>query len=753
MADLIPERPITVSEAPRVNLTSSEIAGPYNDLSRVMEKSGEAAETVASSLAKQAGLRAVTRDADGNVQIAQAPIIGPAAEHYAAAVKIAAVAEGEGVARREDIKLRTQFRDNPEGYLAAAEGYTKSIEDQYTKQGGKELGITMRRLIEPITTQTYKGLLNEKERLDLHRATESIDSGIETAKNDMYAMANGGVTSGRPWDLAQDKLNTLYDQKIGNPRLAYPQDKADREMSEFKSELRARSLDYHLTEVQKRDGYEAALEAAKSIRTDRSLNLPPNMRDAYYHRMVAGINDRARDDARVQKGVSSEIDSVGKMALDGYAPSPDRIAKLRTAVAETKSPGLAADLDKTELIATQMKYWRTMSPPQLEASLTDLDKTMREKGGATEDALALKDAGEKLLKTMRTQVGADPLGWADRTGVVQVPPIQFGSEDAAGQMTDRASRAEIVAQHYGVQPTYLRPDEKDALQVATAKGGPEMIAVSRALVDGFGERAPKVMAELSHDAPALAHIGALSLSGGNQGFALDVAEAVKMRADKDFKLPQWMNKPSDTIMAAQGASTRDTYGAAWALLPDGGRAAQTAAQDAFFARAVRNGYDPALGDGRALPGVAGSGPSKGAYERALQESAGARFVGRDQFGGVGTYDAKGFYGFRTFDKVLVPPNVRSDRFADVIGAITDEDLKVRVGVSPMRSDTEPYSAADLRAATPVKVKGGYAFAQGNPTSEDPKFIRGALGSPFVLDFDKLEPELRKRIPGAFLGGR
>jgi len=36
---------------------------------------------------------------------------------------------------------------------------------------------------------------------------------------------------------------------------------------------------------------------------------------------------------------------------------------------------------------------------------------MRE-NGRTESGIALRAAGDKLLKTMRTQIGADPLAWS-----------------------------------------------------------------------------------------------------------------------------------------------------------------------------------------------------------------------------------------------------------------------------------------------------------------------------------------------------
>lgn len=739
MVDL-PSVPLNVvtSEAPKSTLTPGQVASPYAQMADALGKVGEGLEKTSVVLAEQAGYRAVTRDAEGNVQVDHYPFVGPSAVAYSHAMKFAALAEGEGEARRTDIELRTKYRDNPEGYLAAARTFKDTLQKKYTDAAGPEVGLAMGKAVDGVTTQTYRGLLNEKERLDLHRAVNTIDAEISTTKNQMYAMARGGVTSGRDWDMAQGKIKALYQSLGENPRLAYPQEKIKFELSQFDSELRVQGLAHHIVDdVYVNKGYEEAAKAAESIRTDPGLNLSPAQRDTSYSRTMAELDARARDDMRVQKGVANGISDVAKKAMDGYPVPPEVMGSLRAQVATAKVPEMAAALEQTEAIVSTMKQWATLSPSQLEASLGSLTKTMREKG-ATDTGLALKDAGDKLLKNMRKDVGADPLGWSDRTGVMPVPPIAFGTKDAPGQMADRANRAEIVARHYGIAPTYLRPDEVSALQVAGSKGGDIMLGLARTLVDGFGDRAPKVMAELSSDAPSLAHVGALMQSGGNAAFAADVADAVKLRQDKEFKIPKWLDHPADKIMSAQGARAREVYGDAFALAPDSGRASQKAAQDAFFTRANRNGYEPLLD----------TGDSKKAYDRALQESAGAKYVAGTQYGGIGDYKP----GYWTNYRVMVPGNVRADRFKDAIGAITDDDLG-KMAISPVAAPGKPYTSADLRAAVPIATRGGYRFAMGDPNSEDPKYLRGADGKPFVLDFDQMEERLRARVPSAFLGSK
>ena len=141
-----------------------------------------------------------------------------------------------------------------------------------------------------------------------------------------------------------------------------------------------------------------------------------------------------------------------------------------------------------------MDNFKTMSPAALNSAVTDLYAS-----GAPEPLIK---GAETLLKNMREGLAKDPVGWADRTGTMPMPPIQFGPggqnemRDPVGQMHDRAAAAETAARYYGVAPTYLRPEEKHALEAVTAGGGPATVALSQMIADGFGDRAPLVMKEL-----------------------------------------------------------------------------------------------------------------------------------------------------------------------------------------------------------------------------------------------------------------
>ena len=747
-----------VTKPVQASISPAEIASPYALLAEGLKKTGEAADEVASSYADQAGLKAVTMDENGNPQVERAFMMGPAAKHYADAVKFGALAQGEGAARRKDIELRQQFRDNPEGYNQAATEFAQTMQDQYTKAAGPLVGISMRKAIEQQTTLTYKGLLNEKERLDLYRAQDSMQSELYNAKNYLGSLVENGVTEGKEWDAANQKIDSIYQQMENNPRLAWTPQRTATEKSAFLGELDARSIGYHVLQIASdpgpNGGYENALKAAGQIKTDSSLNLTPAQRDTYYNRAISQLNAKLRQDQVSYKDVETDIKQAAIGAAKGFLPTPESLGKTQAKINAIADPAVKAQLDNNFKaivgVANTMADYQKANPRQLAEALDQNREIMRQKG-ADPLSVQVDQTGRQLLKTEQTELGKDPWAWSNRVGAVVSQPIDFAAPDAVDRIAKRVGESDVMSQHYEIPTTYWHESEKTALSALSSKGGPGMLAVAKMIAAGGGERAPQMLEELGKEAPALAHLGALNLHGGNEQFANDVVAAIQNRQNPEYMktvAPEWRTI-GDVAYAAQSSRVREVYGTAFALMPDMGRGAQSTAADAFFTRGISLGLDPKLGgELRRMTGLAGGDKSEQVFDRTLQQAAGATYDTKGvQYGGVGKYAAgRTWYGAQTSQMVAVPPNVRADRFKDVIGAITDGDLSL-MAVSPAAR------AVDLHNATPVKVKGGYAFVMGEITSDNPKVIYNVLDKPFVLDFNQLEDKLRKRVPNAFLNQR
>lgn len=345
MAGIEPS-PVVVAEGPQTRLTGADIQQPYEMLSRALDKTGDSLERVAVPLAERAGAQAVTRDDQGNVQVEHMPIFGLAGEAYSRAVKVAALAEADGKAERDDIALRQQFRDNPDGYVAAATSYKQKAVQDMTAVAGPEVGNAVGRAIDSKTTLTYRGLLNEKERLDLQRADNSIKAGMASAHDDALAMARGGADPNDPaFQGAISKYTALQQELLKNPRLAYTKDQADYEYAQFQGELAGSRYLYHIDQTYKDKGIRAAEDEAKDVLTNTAYKLSPSQRQSFYSHAIGEV--RSNEAIRKQDVSSAQIAFRElKTAADLGSPvTPDEVESVRSAFKAANYPAGIAMVD------------------------------------------------------------------------------------------------------------------------------------------------------------------------------------------------------------------------------------------------------------------------------------------------------------------------------------------------------------------------------------------------------------------------
>src|SRR6516164_1656503 len=342
-----PEQVVT-SEVPRSQISTGDIVGPYQRLAHSMDKLGEGLEDMATTFAEKAGAKAVTRDADGNLQVERAPIFGRAGDAYARAVRVAALAEGDGAAKRADIELREKYRDDPQGYQNAAQAFKDATVKQYTAAAGPEVGNAVGQAIDNTTTFTYRGLLNEKERLDLTRAENRIKAGREDAANEMkqLARANAPTGEGSAFDLAHKKYDTLSNELAGNPRLAYTEEERASDAGKLESEIGAQRYLYHVDQTYKKSGYEAAVEDASDVLTNPAYKfLNEGQRQAYYNHAISEIRFNHAQQQQDLGEARNALNELKDRHAKGEYVSPDEIWAARKTFEKLNNPAgvLAVD--------------------------------------------------------------------------------------------------------------------------------------------------------------------------------------------------------------------------------------------------------------------------------------------------------------------------------------------------------------------------------------------------------------------------
>lgn len=397
-----------------------------------------------------------------------------------------------------------------------------------------------------------------------------------------------------------------------------------------------------------------------------------------------------------------------------------------------KTPAGAAVLDLGQRQLQVADLLRNRPVADGEREVVAMRAELQRGGAASEGQADLVRFAERVVREQRVALAKDPIGLAARKGVIAAPtPLDLDADAAAigAQIRDRTAQARAIGQTFERTPVFFQPAERERLKEIVNEGGDRALALAGAVVKGADSDAPRLLAEISDEAPLLAQAGSIIVAGGSIAAARDALAAGAIARESGKKLPA-LKAPDELRIV------RDELGTAYRLAPDDKGRVQRAADAIARTRIHRAGVDPAGTEAQAI------------YQQALQEAAGATIVGGVQYGGVANYRTGWFSGSR---KVRVPPAVIADRFRDVLLTLRDDDLAA-LAVPPEQSAGTPARARDLAGAVPIAVRGGYAFAF-DPDADDPKFIRGKDGRPFVLPFDQLAPELRRRRPDLFLGGR
>ena len=411
---------------------------------------------------------------------------------------------------------------------------------------------------------------------------------------------------------------------------------------------------------------------------------------------------------------------------DGKILSPDEAFKRVDKIGWDKFPSYATEQE------AEQRYQQLHSFMERD---TQQYFAQRGAGGATPFEAARLDMAEKLLTNMQTELKKDPLGWADRVGLVKLAPLDLSSpENATASLRARIGQAEAVAAHEGVAPQYLRPDEVTSLTAAMADGGPQTLAVAQAIAAGGGDRTPKILAELSKQAPALSMLAGLTNAAGLTPAARDAADGMALMKTPDGRklVDPLMPKEPETREASL-----DVVGNALTRMPGAEAAALTLAKQIYAVRALRQGktiFDSSL------------------YEGALAEALGQQDVGGETYGGV--IDQSGW--FSGAHKIVLPPNVKQSSWRQTLDAITPEDLANAGLGNPVGGDGKPIPLERLKNMTLVQMPGLGRYAvtadDGAAPGEENFVSRDKPGQLFILDLPALTPMLARRRPDLFLGG-
>jgi len=334
----------------RSPVSGADIAAPHQILAHLLEKTGEGLDAVSIEAAKRAGYAAADNmswDANGNPVVQHAPIVGPAAKAYQDAIQMGTLSSAEGEIKRQEIALRQQFHDDPEGYQKAAEALRQDAIKRYGKIS-PEVGYSVGKVAENATTYTYRGLVAQKEHDDLKRATAETNYNIERNTNEVWQMLRSGADPSSPDVQAKlSDISAQYQRMIDNPRMGFPQAQADYEMKHHSSEFAVASFLHHNEETYKKPieeggGYKNALEQANELLTsDKYSGLTEADRHKFYQRAKSELHVseaiKKQDVVELRGAIADAKESLA----EGNTITPGTVQSLASTAENLGYPSLA----------------------------------------------------------------------------------------------------------------------------------------------------------------------------------------------------------------------------------------------------------------------------------------------------------------------------------------------------------------------------------------------------------------------------
>lgn len=439
--------------------------------------------------------------------------------------------------------------------------------------------------------------------------------------------------------------------------------------------------------------------------------------------------------------VGKLIDRAEEVAKKGnILPDADRLMTEK-ALQLIGAPKLLVDrYNLANLSAFEANQQQRSRPDQIQARKIALQAEVAKTGEATPEIQAKIKGLDDLAKHVDKELDTNMIGWGQEIGLIpKLPPIDPAKPDIAA-MQAHADAARYLAQYYGREPQYFTPAVRESLTTTLKKGGDQMLATVGAMHLAYKEQLPQVMREISKDAPEAAVAG--SLFAINPQAARDIAKAIERDNDPNSKGKVHKPNRAESEPVAQAE-----LGDVFRKFPQQQRDAVLRAADAIYT--VRNQTQE-----KWMPAI---------YKQALRDVIGVRVDKEgNTFGGpVATGD--GWFG-ASGKNIMLPPDWRADTWRTTLEGVTAKDLAEAGLPLPATSDGKVISAVRLvNKGKLVQIgHGQYMVAMGDPDvpgqekwvsamphPDVPTVIDKTNPQPFIFDFNKLEPILRKRMTVPF----
>lgn len=625
---------------PRIDFLSAAQAEArgYQDMAAAVERMSEFAYEKAAESARAAGVERGTKEAPEVLRelMGKDPAFMSIREKaaYETATKVfGAQVEADARLQMQEVALQAEReRLDPESTATrlndVIDGFASSV-NALSPATQAQLKLNLGSVRDSLYLQQSSRYLKEQDAIQ----TQKFDSTVADYVRTTERLGRQGVQT----EVLDQNLNSLFDFMLS---AGYSPEEAGRQSLLARGRFHEARLQGEFDDLEtldQRQAFIAELDRQQKSGGELVEGLDADAVTSKRNRFVSVINAEIKEMEGLAKDLASDFeDEVGDVVAKGYSPDAETLQRFNKTAEQLRAAGLDVSqfdraLAKTSRDADFNAYLNSLGEPEVRALEQELSLLVRD--GATEQELERYELVRKHANRIEEENRKDPVAWGQATGqigrenmVAAIVSDPQGFRQIA-QQRKRQARSYDESNNLKGETRYLSNDEVNRF-IEGFSGGDlnTKMLIMGGIVDGFGDAAPDVFAQISEKdgAAVMAHVGGLMISGSDITTVRAVVEGMELIERKE--VPQISTEMSDKKVQ------RNEFFAESALAADlGVQASIIATADAIYEGQNRNRTEF----------------DAEAYQRALQLASGRTVVNGVQYGGMAEFNGR---------KIIVPNN-------------------------------------------------------------------------------------------------
>lgn len=371
-----------VTQAPRTNLSSEDIAGPAKSLANSLNLAGEALTDTSVKLAEDAGVKAVHTDDAGNLVYDKVPMLGPASQAYVRTANMTILNQKIPQIENDQLELRLKFPNDPAGFKAAAKAYTD--EQVKTFSDNPHLAAAVGKAAGEAAAHNYRTSLVETDKNQVTEALQTYQARLRDINENSSTLARQGGTATDDYQRLQGERSALYGELTKDKRFNFSDARAALELKENRGADMVQGVIGEAQRIYKTKNNSAEAQAylQRRMYDEKEVpNLTAKQRDAG---VAEGLH--ALQNLSAQDHVAL---TENRQAVTGYISdifkSPSQFDDLRHNDMMQRAKDLndhksIADLDAMKSILPMRQDLKRMNPEQASAELDKMERGIVPRG-------------------------------------------------------------------------------------------------------------------------------------------------------------------------------------------------------------------------------------------------------------------------------------------------------------------------------------------------------------------------------------